>query len=258
MTTPAALPSWTRSLPERDSMLLLEAAVPGAAVCTWRLLADQSLPHVSPKRRKEVVGLVEKLLLDCAAGLIRPSRFLLLFHRLGAQGRRELVWGRYGFGQPVVRAALTEVIAPVAARLGEPLVPEGALAVPMATWFAWLKARQVAGASTKSAINTRGNLTVCLRAAGIVAPATRKALGTELRHGRPVGEAFGWLVGHQMRAEHRFEATETWACRHSFASQFFLPEFAHAALAVDRAVAVGVLRRSYLAGEARLHAEEEA
>ena len=247
-----SLSSWTRSLPEADVLVGLATAEPGLAVAEWRTRVGQSLQHASPIRRREVTTFLVRDLLDVDCGRLTSSAFLRLAKELSVQGRRELVWGRYLHTLPLVHAALSEMLAPKAALLDEPLLPEDALLFPPASWLEWLAGRLKPGASKKSAHNTRGNLVTALRAVGCLVAAPGRLGTTRVSRTHPHPLTFAWLVGHEMARTGRGEVTDVWACSHSFAARLFLCDVAHAQLCLDAGVSAGLLRRSYLAGEARL------
>ena len=253
-----SLSSWTRSLPEADVLVGLATAEPGLAVAEWRARVDRSLQHASADRRGEVMTFLARDLLDSDGEHLTPSSFLRLAKDLPVQGRRELVWGRYLFTLPLVHAALAEVLAAKVPLLDEPLLPEDALVLAPNVWVDWLLSRLKPGASEKSAINTRGNLVAALRAVGCLVTSTGRLGTTRMRRTHPHPLAFAWLVGHEMSRAGGREVTDVWACTQSFAARLFLCESAHAQLCLDQGVTAGLLRRSYLAGEARLLPMEAA
>ena len=252
------LPSWTKTLPEDDVLLALAQVQAGISIAGWRNACDRSLPHASATRRREVLTYILRGLLDTDGTNILPSRFLETLRKLGAQGQRELVWARYVFGNPLVAAALAEVVAPIAVLLDEPLVATERLQVSTAQWQDWLEHRLKPGASAKSAINTRGNLLTALRRVGIVVQRSPGARTTLIRRATPEPLAAAWLVAHELRRARRVEVPERWASTDSFAVQLFLPSAAHMQVCIDQGIDAGLLHRSYLAGEPRLLLPEEA
>lgn len=247
-----SLSSWTRSLPEADVLVGLATAEPGLAIAEWRTRVDQSLQHASADRRREVMTFLSRDLLDSDGAHLTPSTFLRLAKELPVQGRRELVWGRYLFTLSLVHAAMAEVLAPKALLLDEPLLPEDELVLSTNSWLEWLMSRLKPGASEKSAINTRGNLVAALRSVGCLVTSPGRQGTTRVSRTLPHPLAFAWLIGHEMARTGVREVTDAWACSHSFAARLFLCDSVHAQLCLDAGVAAGLLRRSYLAGEARL------
>jgi hypothetical protein len=252
------LPSWTRSLPEDDVLLAMGEAEPGLSLREWRQRCDRVLPHASPIRRREVLTFILRGVLDHDGQEFASTRFVRLVRGFGAQGQRDLLWGRYLFTIPIVDAALREVVAPIASLLDEPLVPTERLQVSTEQWKAWLATRLRPGSSGKSAHNARGNLLTALRRVGIVTQAAGALRTTQVRHATPEPLAFAWLVGHEMRGTHRVEAPERWAVGASFAARLFLPSVQHAEVCIEQGIAAGLLIRSYLAGEPRILLPVEA
>ena len=138
--TVAPVPTWTRTLNERDAYELLDLAEPGMPLADWRERAHARLPQSSHARRRELVREVERDLLDHDDHHVLPSAFLRLFHAEGPFVRKGLFLGRLLLVRPGVAEAIDELLLPAVARAEEPLSLAQDAHVPGPAWDDWLHA----------------------------------------------------------------------------------------------------------------------
>lgn len=253
MSTPDPhLPTWTRTLNERDACELLDLAEPGMSLEDWRARGHTRLPQVSRARRQELVREVERDLLDHDGAAIVASRFLRLFQAEGPHLRQGLFIGRLLFSRAGVREVLDALVHPALARAEEPLaLPEDAN-IDSSTWDAFLRERLPPGTGTAAHDKTRQTLQRHLSLAGVLDLAPTPA--TRAQHARPAPLAFAWLVAWELTRAGRSEAPLGWALRESFAARLFATEEAYGRTCVEAGVASDLLVSGYLAGQPRLHA----
>lgn len=248
---PPRLPTWTRTLNERDACELLDLAEPGMALADWRARGHERLPQASRERRQELVREVERDLLDHDGINIVPSTFLHHFHVEGPHHRQGLFIGRLLFGRDGVREVLSDLIHPALARAEEPLAIPDDARIDARTWEHYLQDHLPLGTRPPARAKTRQTIQRHLAIAGVLDLAATP--DTHARRGRPAPIAFAWLVAHEMRISGRAEAPMGWAMRESFAARLFASEEAYARSCIDAGVATDLLVSGYLAGHPRLH-----
>ncbi|GDX78548.1 hypothetical protein LBMAG42_03590 [Deltaproteobacteria bacterium] len=249
------LPSWTRTLNEPEALTLLELAVPGRPLAEWIVEGHAAIPQGSLARRRELVGIVRDELLDWQDGAVKNTAFLQLFHGGSASRRRGLVRARLLSQRPLILPALTTLVRPALLRSEAPLAPADAGLIPASEWDRWLRSVLRPGLPEEAFKKTRSTLHTALAMAGCITIIGQKTRLTRATRGAPDSVALAWALADQLRRG-AGECDEAWAVAHSFPALLFAPRAGEAGQAVEVGIAHGILRRSFLAGRARLLAGE--
>lgn len=256
------LESWTRTLNEDDALTLVDLARPGLPLDAWTEDAHDALPQAGRDRRTETIRLVRERLLDWDAApdgeppTVAATDWLRLMHDGAPYARVELLWGRYLFDQAWVRRAIEHLVAPALAAADTPLSPRDADRIDLDRWTDFVDAHLRPDAGDASRPKTRQQIQRALSRLGVLEIEDPRAGLTRAVHARPAPVVFGWLLAHEMRLTRRTELDLEHAAARSATARLFLPARAYARRCLDEAVALGVLRQSYLAGRARLHPGE--
>lgn len=255
------LTSWTRTLNEEDALVLLDEARPGMALEEWAELGHRILPQTGRDRRTETIRIVRDELLDHDENLIRNSAFLRLFQDGSPHRRLGLLYGRLLYGRPLVHRTLDLLVQPALTRANEPLAPHDASLIPREAWDTFLRETLHEHTGPASFPKTRSTIQRVLARAGVLQlePGEQTAAPHEAhaQRTRPDSLAYAWLLAHELRDQDRGEVPESWALADAFAARLFAPVQGYASTCVEAGVDAGLLRRGYLAGEARLHPGED-
>lgn len=245
------LPSWTRTLNEAEALTLLDLARPGAGVTEWKAGGHEGLPQGSLPRRRELVGIVLSDLLDVREGVIEDSSFLRAFRTGSPHRRRCLLLGRYLARRALVAPALAAVVRPALVRSEVALAPAGSAEITPVEWDRWLRSVLRPGIPSEAYKKTRSTLQSALASAGCVTLEGNRSRTTRATRGDPDAVAWAWTLADEI-GRGGGECDEAWASQHSFAALLFAPRADAAASMIEAGIAAGLLRRSFLAGRARL------
>ncbi len=255
------LTSWTRTLNEEDALALLDEARPCMALDEWGELGHRILPQTGRDRRTETIRIVRDELLDHDDGRIADSAFLRLVQDGSPHRRLGLLYGRLLYGRPLVHRTLDALVWPALDRAAEPLAPHDAAWVPRDAWDAFLRDTLHESTGPASFPKTRSTLQRVLARAGVLrlerGDQTASPHEAHAQRSRPDSLAYAWLLAHELRDRDRTEVPESWALAEAFAARLFAPPEGHDLACVEAGVAAGLLRRGYLAGQARLHPGED-
>lgn len=251
MGAQAYLPSWTRTMSEAEAFTLLDLARPGLALETWAQAGHDQLPQASPARRRELIRIVREDLLDHDGQRVIESRYGRLMRSGSAHRRRGLLFGRLLSRRPLVAPALAALVVPALARIDVPLAAADADLISAESWDRWLYSVLRPGIPLEAFRKTRSTLQAALAAAGVVTIEGTTTRTVRVCHGEPDSLAWAWLLAAELAAGSG-EMSDARAVRESFAARLFGTRPQYAASCVESGVAEGVLRRSYLAGSARL------
>lgn len=245
------LTSWTRTLNEAEAFTLLDHARPGMPLDQWAREGHDLLPQASLARRRELIRIVREDLLDHDGAAIVDSAFGRLFRAGSPHRRRGLLYGRVLARRPLVAPALAALVAPALARADAPLAAPDADLIPAREWDDWLYGVLRPGIPPEAFKKTRSTLQTALADAGVLVITGATTRTTRVRHGEPDGVAWAWVLAAEL-ASGTPETTDAEAARDSFAARLFGTRPEYAASCIDAGITEGVLRRSYLAGSARL------
>lgn len=248
----AHLTSWTRTLNEDDALLLLEEAEPGLAIDAWVEIGHAHLPQAGRDRRTELIRLVRERLLDVDGEAIADTRWHALMRRASPGARRALLHGRYLFDHPWILRVNDALIGPRLDASEVPLAPRDADRIDHEEWCAFVREVAQPGTGLESLKKTRSVLLRNLERLGVITREGSRGEHARVQRGTPDERAFGWLLGHEIRTRQLGEGSLSWAIARSRAALLFRPSLAYAERCVDEALAAGLLRQSYIAGESRL------
>jgi hypothetical protein len=248
-TTP--LPSWTRTLNEAEALTLLDHARPGLALEQWAREGHDLLPQASLPRRRELIRIVREDLLDHDGTTIVDSLYGRLLRGGSPHRRRGLLYGRLLARRPLIAPALSALVLPALARVDAPLAASDADIIPGRDWDAWLYGVLRPGIPDEAFKKTRSTLQTALADAGVVSISGSTTRVVRVRHGEPDGAAWAWVLAAELASSTR-ETSDTEAVRVSFAARLFGTRPEYGASCIEAGISEGVLRRSYLAGTARV------
>lgn len=247
------LTSWTRTLNEEDALMLLEQARPGALWTAWAEAAHDTLPQANRARRNETIRMVTQALLDVEgegeARTIADSAYLEMMRTGRPQLRLDLLYGRYLYRHPWIELAVAEMVKPAIDASEAPLSDLHADMIEDEAWAAWVDRHIKPGTGPSSVKKTRALVIKHLAALGVLSVEGKR---TRVRRAEPARLALGWLVAHELGAEHLGEIAEHRAALGCRGPQMFSATAAYAEQCVAEAVDHGLLRRAHVVGEARV------
>ena len=247
------LQTWTRTLNEDDALRLLDEAEPGLTLGEWSERGHERLPQAGRDRRTELIRLVRDRLIDWNPDqTVADTRWLALARSAPPGARLDLLHGRYLFDHPWILRAHAELITPHLAASEAALADRDADLIPHATWAAFVAATAADGTGPTALEKTRSVLLRNLERLGVIRREGPRSEHARVVRGLPAPVAFGWLVAYELRVHGMSEATVRWATRSSRAALLFRPEEPYADRCLDGAITAGLLRRSFIAGEARV------
>jgi len=107
--------SWTRTLNLDDAHTLLALATPGLALELWTRSCHQSLPRLSPARRRELIRMVRDDFLSWEDGRVELGLFGQHYSPASASVQVELVAVQWALTHPLPLIAVRELIEPALA-----------------------------------------------------------------------------------------------------------------------------------------------
>lgn len=244
--------SWTRTLNEDDALLLLDEAQPGLSLEQWTDRGHDILPQPSRDRRTELIRLVREKLLDWTPqGTVADTRWLGILRASAPGPRRHLLHGRFLFDAPWILRVQATLIGPHLEAAEAPLAERDADLIKHATWVSFVEENALPNTGPESLKKTRSVVLRNLARLDVISPEGERGEDARVRRGKPDPLAFGWLLAFELRTKGVGECSLGWAAHHSRPATLFRPEPAYAERCVNAALAAGLLRRSFIAGEAR-------
>jgi hypothetical protein len=251
MSSPAPLPSWTRTLSQAEALELLDLAQPGLAVAEWARVGHERLPQASFVRRRELIRMVRDELLDHDGETIVESAYGRLLREGSPHRRHTLLWVRLLARRPLIGPALDALVLPALARVAAPLAPDDADLIPAAAWDQWLRSVLHPEIPPESFKKTRSTLQAALAEVGVLRFCDGRARQTRARHAEPDAVGWAWALAAEL-AGPTVEISDAQALRSAFPARLFATRAEYAAACVEAGLSAGLLRRSYLAGSPRL------
>lgn len=218
-------------------------------VTAWREAAHVALPYARAAQREHVIR--EALaLLDVGEDRFLAHWFLALHsdEKADLATRIDLVRARRYAFHPWVDAAARELILPILEESERPLALRTS-SVTMAEVHAFVDARLDPGSSANARAETIRALVHALIGLKTIVRAGR---GFIARRTHPSPVAIGWLLGWQLRLEHRHEMSNAEAYVRSTAAIVYALTPTYAQHCVQVATARKQIEQSYLASEARI------
>jgi hypothetical protein len=175
-----------------------------------------------------------------------------LFQEGSPHRKRTLVHARVAYRIPIVRAAV-DFLDPWRRRLGQPLVPDESLQIPLAAWIGWATNLTGKASESRTLRESVSNTVTHLAACGCLQVKGIRPRIARVQRAEPDRLAAAWLIAYELRATGQSEASESSIVRDSFAARLFcLPDQTVIGV-LEAGVTAGLLSRSYLMGVPRYH-----
>jgi hypothetical protein len=222
------------TMPMRDADRIAWLAEAGQDAAAWERAAREALDDGNEHEGDLAVQVVRDRVLRIEDGRIAEDDWLRAYKHAWGYGRRALLAARLFADQPLVAAAAV-IAREQRQRAERPNAHEDADLIPDEALEALLPAR-LAAAEQKRGRRALGDALVALGLAHRTGYAKH-----ELRAKRPTTSpsAWGWLLRHELRRDHRRDVPEAWALGESLAARLLGYDEHGARVAMSSAYAEG-------------------